>query len=174
VWLESTPGAGTTACVALPLVDAPEPVDQTLSSQRPARSRRAGTILVVEDEPALLALLSRALTLAGYRVLSASDGRQALEVARGLDRRADLVVTDVVMPGLDGRELARRLEESWPDTRFLFMSGYSEAVVAAEGLMQPGSAFIAKPFSIEALLSRVDTLVPPPPGDTTGPEAPAP
>jgi PAS domain S-box-containing protein len=161
VWLESTPGQGTTACIALPCTAAPQSVGgRVLVASAPPR--RTGTVLVVEDEEGVLTLISTTLARRGHEVLAASDGTRALDIAEIAGGHFDLVITDVVMPGMDGRELALRLRARWPGTPVLFISGYSDGGGAAEAFKSPGSGFLAKPFSPEVLLARVDTMLRPP------------
>jgi CheY-like chemotaxis protein len=161
VWLESAPGRGTTACIALPCTAAPQP-----SAERPSASapppRRTGTVLVVEDEEGVRTLICRTLVRHGHEVLAAGDATRALELAEIAGGHFDLAITDVVMPGMDGRELATRLRARWPGTPVLFISGYSESPVAAEAFTGPGSGFRATPFPPEVLLRRVDARLRPP------------
>jgi CheY-like chemotaxis protein len=118
----------------------------------------AETILLVEDEPAVRQVAARMLTLAGYRVLEASDGVEALEVFDSAAADIALVVTDVVMPRLGGAELARRLRERSPRLRVLFTSGYTEDAMVVERLDR-GQAFLQKPYLPVALTGRVRALL---------------
>jgi DNA-binding NtrC family response regulator len=114
-----------------------------------------GTILLVDDEEALLSLTSERLTESGYTVLTAGDGVQALEVANGFDGPIHLLLTDVAMPRMGGLALARSIAELRPDTRILFMTGHAEPEVAT--LETPNSRIesIPKPFTLGILLERV-------------------
>jgi CheY-like chemotaxis protein len=121
-----------------------------------AASRDAApTVLLVEDEPGVRAVVRRMLTRGGYTVLEASNGREALEIADGAGGRLDVVVTDVVMPELGGRAFAERLARLHPQVRVLFMSGYTDDEILRRGLAVPGAAFLEKPFSAERLLAAV-------------------
>jgi CheY-like chemotaxis protein len=111
--------------------------------------------LVVEDEAALRDVAGRILSGAGYHVLTADGGAQALELAAGHEGIIDLLVSDVVMPGMLGKELAERLVDARPDTRVLYMSGYAQPVLASQGTLDPGVALLEKPFTAAALLSAV-------------------
>jgi two-component system cell cycle sensor histidine kinase/response regulator CckA len=110
---------------------------------------------VVEDEAALREVACRILSGAGYHVLAADGGPQALELAAGYDGVIDLLVSDVVMPGMLGKELAERLVGSRPGTRVLYMSGYAQPVLASQGTLDPGVALLEKPFTATDLLTAV-------------------
>ena len=160
VWFESAPGAGTTARVCLPRVA--QPANEPAAASEPALAVPGrGTVLVVEDEPQVRGLISRALEGAGYTVLVAEDGRQGLELVRRMDAVLDLVVTDAVMPNLGGRELIARLAAERPGLRALLVSGYASA--APDPAEPPGAApaFLAKPFTPSALLDRVRACLAP-------------
>jgi PAS domain S-box-containing protein len=157
VWLESATGAGTTARVCLPLAaaaagaPAPSPAPRPATATAPAR----GTVLVVEDEPALLALLVETLSRAGCTVLSAGDGEAALEVARRSDGTLDLLLTDVVMPRVGGRDLVTRLASERPGLRVLMISGYAWGPPDWTPPDGARVAFLQKPFAPSTLLERV-------------------
>ena len=118
-------------------------------------SGRGETVLVVEDQPAVLSLAERILTRSGYRVLTADGPAAALELAREHAAEVDLLLTDVVMPDMNGRELAERIEGENPGLRILYMSGYAEDVVTHHGAPEEGVDFIAKPFTAKQLVRRV-------------------
>jgi len=149
-------GSGTTVKVYLPLVDELAP-----GEPRRAETAKHGTetILVVEDDSGLRALTKRILLGAGYQVFIASNGREALEIIESSRRELALVVTDVMMPEMGGQELASVLQRTRPNTRILYVSGFTANVVVAEGGLEPGVAFIAKPFSSQALLTTVRQLL---------------
>jgi signal transduction histidine kinase/CheY-like chemotaxis protein len=116
---------------------------------------RSGTILVVEDAADLRELTERILTRNGYRVITASDGLMAIEAAHSYDGKIDLLLTDVVMPKMHGKDLADVIVSTRPDTRVLFMSGYAEPMLGKSGILDPGILLIEKPFTAETLLTRV-------------------
>ncbi len=125
-------------------------------------SQPVETILVVDDEPSIRNLIGRVLEHQGYHVLQACSGQEALSVAADHRGRIDLLVTDVVMPRMDGFTLGERLVELRPDTQVLFISGHANLSVAApEGLEGGGQAFLLKPFTHDRLLrtirERLDT-----------------
>jgi len=100
-------------------------------------------------------LVHRALERQRYRVIEASDGATARRICSQHEGPIDLVLTDVVMPGMTGRELYQRLAQVRPGLKVLFMSGYTENVIAHHGILEPGTAFVQKPFSVQDLLQRV-------------------
>jgi len=151
--VESAPGAGTTFRMYLPRVDAP--LAAATAPQRAAAAAGSGTILLVEDERLVRVLARKVLEQAGYRVLAAEGGAQALELARGHSGVIDLLLTDVVMPEMSGREVVRRLLQERPAVRVLYMSGYSDEAVAQHGVLDAGTSFIAKPFTPTTLATKV-------------------
>jgi CheY-like chemotaxis protein len=153
VWADSQPGHGTTIKVYLPMTAAvAEPVAEAALHRPVARGE---LVLVVEDEEQVRTVAARALTEAGYRVLVAESGDRALEMMRQNGSRPALALVDVVMPGLSGSELAAELARIIPGTRVLFTSGYTDGEILRRGLLEPGAAFLAKPFSPEALVRAV-------------------
>jgi CheY-like chemotaxis protein len=160
--VESAVGAGTCMRVLLPLaqevphlVTSALPLPDVLLNPAVAVEDGARTLLVVEDEGAVRELVRTALTRAGYRVLAARDGEEALTRAAAHAGRIDLLLTDVVMPGMNGRELALRFRQARPDARVLFMSGFASDVIAADGGLSGDSELLMKPFTPDELLSRV-------------------
>lgn len=113
------------------------------------------TILLTDDQAGVRAPLRRILEESGYRVIEAGGGEEALAVAGGLDGPIHLLLTDVVMPGMSGGELAKRLGESRPKMKVVFMSGFSPEAVATNGNLLPGSSFLSKPFTASDLVDRV-------------------
>jgi two-component system cell cycle sensor histidine kinase/response regulator CckA len=153
VSIASSPGLGTTVTVLLPAA--------ALSSVAPAPSGsapthgRGETLLVVEDEAALRDVAGRILSGAGYRVLSAECGPEALALAARYEGAIDLLVSDVIMPGMLGKDLAERLSMVRPETRVLYMSGYAQPVLHTHGTLDPGVALLEKPFTATDLLTAV-------------------
>jgi two-component system cell cycle sensor histidine kinase/response regulator CckA len=113
------------------------------------------TILVVDDEAPVRALARDILLGAGYRVLEAEDGEQALRVVEEHRGVIHVLLTDIMMPGITGKELANRLAAVRTDTKTIFMSGRASEVVSAAGVLIPVDAFVAKPFTVERLLNKV-------------------
>ena len=122
------------------------------------------TVLLVEDESQVRRLVFEVLQARGYKVLAAKDGLEAIPLEENYADRIDLLITDVVMPGMSGRELAKHVTAARPDTKVLFMSGYTDDAVLRHGVTGPGTAFLQKPFALEDLLQRVRALLDPPEG----------
>ena len=161
VWVESAPGQGTTFCIYLPQPTEPRvseshPTPRDVAVQPRASAKRgAETILVVDDEEAVRSSARRALERSGYTVIAASDGADAVRLFTEQDGRIEMVITDVVMPGLGGRELVGRLKIMSPRLPVLFVSGYTEEGVRQQGVLDPGAAYLEKPFTPEKLLRKV-------------------
>ena len=157
IWLYSELGHGTSFKIYLPRVDAdgPQPAEE---EQRASALDGSETVLVAEDEEAVRLIIAKALEARGYRVLSARDGSEALELAAG-HGGIDLLVTDVVMPDMNGRELSRCLTEARPNLRTLYLSGYTDDAMLHRGVLQEGVAFLQKPFSLGALARKVRDVI---------------
>jgi CheY-like chemotaxis protein len=120
------------------------------------RSRGGGeAVLVVEDEEMVRDLVATALADAGYDVVIASDGPEALEAAQRRPEGFDLLVTDVIMPGMNGRELSDRLLEDMPDLKVLYMSGYTQNAIGEQGVLDSNVRFLQKPFTLASLTQKV-------------------
>lgn len=156
VRLASTPGVGTTAEVFLPAVDAPAvlPAGSTGAPAAPPGTR----VLLVEDEHTLRFAVRRMLERRGYFVVEAANGRDAL-AALETGALPDVVITDVVMPELDGRAFVREAEARWPGLRVLFISGYTAAEAGHAGTVLDGRPLLQKPFTAPALYAAVDALM---------------
>jgi CheY-like chemotaxis protein len=154
VTVASTLGAGTTFEIFLPRHrGAPSLAQQ---AHAPAADLRGGeTILVVEDEPALVRLATRALEDQGYVVLTATNAADALRLASSHAGEIHLLLSDVVMPEMNGRDLAAALQKLRPTLKLLFMSGHTAGIIASRGLLAPGLALIEKPFTRVALAEKV-------------------
>ncbi|MGE5091804.1 MAG: response regulator [Bacillota bacterium] len=156
VWIDSRLGQGTSITVDLPAVSEPMPVR---AERVPGPARGRETVLVVEDEPLVRRLARRALEEHGYTVLEASDGREAMaELASG-EHTIGLVLSDLVMPRMSGRELGHEIARRFPGVPVLFMSGYTGEDVRSRGLLEGSAPFVQKPFTPEALARRVRTLL---------------
>jgi len=153
IWVESTPGIGTRFSIYLPRVEeAVEPKTPRTTAEPLTGSE---TILVVEDEGAVRTLVRRALERYGYRVLTAGTPNEAIELARVTGDRIDLLISDVVLPQMSGRALADRILPTTPETRLLFMSGYTDDAIVHHGVLDEGTPFIQKPFTPQALARKV-------------------
>ncbi len=159
----SEPGRGATFKIYLPQAEGanPQAPEQKHLKHMP---RGRETVLVVEDEPSVRALAVRVLSEQGYRVLEAADGEEALRVARDhAGEELHLLVTDVVMPKMGGKELSEMLKSVWPEMKVLFTSGYTDDVVVRHGVLDPPIDFLQKPFTPGTLATKVrevDELVP--------------
>jgi two-component system, cell cycle sensor histidine kinase and response regulator CckA len=154
IWLYSEPGQGTVFKVYLP-AEIESDAQPAATPDRVELPRGTETILIVEDEPQIRNLALDCLTSYGYDVLSASNGLEALQLIESLQRPLDLVLTDVVMPKLSGRELSERISTLQPSARVLFMSGYTNDSVVNHGILDGATWFIQKPFTLESLVKRV-------------------
>jgi PAS domain S-box-containing protein len=169
IWVYSEVGKGTTFKIYLPRVAS---VGETAVAQLPAaadsRAAEPGTetILVVEDEANLRYLARQFLEKQGYRVIEAADGAVAMQIAVAHEGVIHLLLTDVIMPGMNGRELAQRISEIRPNVKVLYMSGYTENVVGHNGMLDAGVRLLQKPFNLRDLKSKVREVL------DTGPTPP--
>jgi two-component system, cell cycle sensor histidine kinase and response regulator CckA len=157
--VESEPGKGARFSIYLPrstgTVDPGKVEQEEKQAPPPAAAQSRETILVVEDEPANLRLITRMLRRQGYTVLAAGSPDKALQVARKRLGEIQLLITDVIMPDMNGRDLARSLLSSCPQMKCLFMSGYTADVIATHGVLAAEVSFIQKPFSEKALAGKI-------------------
>jgi PAS domain S-box-containing protein len=156
IFVDSQPQRGTTFRAYFPRVDGREDAaaaQDTMGLPRAEHGRE--TILLVEDEANLRSLARQYLETQGYTILEAEDGAAALQIVDGHQGDIDLLLTDVIMPGMNGRELATRIARLLPKLRVLYMSGYTENVVGHEGTLDPGVNLLQKPFSLPVLKERV-------------------
>lgn len=157
IWLYSEVGQGTCFKIYWPRNTSQQ---KTQVAQRVTQVQSGeGTILVVEDEEILRILTVRLLKTGGYFVIAAASGHEALELARAYDGNIDLLVTDVVMPNMNGKILADRLAKERPSTQVLYVSGYTENTIVHRGVLDENVEFLAKPFSRDVLLERVRNLL---------------
>jgi hypothetical protein len=161
IWVYSELGHGTSFKIYLPRVDAV--ADATAAAAHVEMPRGTETVLLVEDAAAVRAVAKQTLERQGYTVLEASNGADALHLAERHQGPIHLVVTDVVMPRLSGRELADQLSVARPETRVLFMSGYTDDSVVRHGILEGGVAYFQKPFSPDGLARKVREVLDAPP-----------
>jgi len=154
VFAESRIGDGSTFYVYLPRVE--ETIEE-LSSNAMQETEKSGceTVLLVEDEESVRELVRVTLGSRGYKVLEAENGEHGLRIAEETKERIDVLVTDVVMPGIGGRELAKKLVAMRPGISVLYLSGYTEDAIVTEGVLAPGTAFLQKPFTLQNLTKKV-------------------
>jgi PAS domain S-box-containing protein len=154
IWCDSEPGRGTSFKIYLPRVELP--VEKSPAEHAVPVSRQGGEkILLVEDEPEVRLLVQKLLKIQGYDVITAAAPDEAISIARHLTHRIDLMVTDIVMPGMSGRQLAELLASTHPDMKVLFMSGYTDDSILQHGVLNPGTAFLQKPFTPASLARKV-------------------
>jgi CheY-like chemotaxis protein len=158
IWVYSEEGMGATFKVYLP-IDGTQ--DMTTGHAEPVRgqwSRGTETVLLVEDAPMIRRLAREIMTRAGYTVIEAADGEQAAQLAGRLPR-IDVLLTDVVMPRLNGIELTAQLRRTRPELRVLFMSGYSDYAIVRNGLLSDRTTYLQKPFTPEELLRKLRSVI---------------
>ncbi len=153
VSVESEPGRGTTFRIFLPEVRREPAKDAAPVSEGAVGGREA--ILLVEDDPAVLDLVRRVLDSNGYAVIAARDGAEAMRASREYRGRIRLLVTDVVMPGMDGRALSEEIRRDRPGIKVLFMSGYSADAIGRNGIIEEGVELIEKPFTPSEFAAKV-------------------
>jgi CheY-like chemotaxis protein len=154
IYVYSEPERGTTFKIYLPKVMAPGPTELPVPV-RPANVRGTETVLVVEDEDGVRSLTCRVLQTYGYTVLEAENGGEALLIAEQHPAPIHLLLTDVVLPRMSGQKLAERLVRTRSELRVLYTSGYTHGSIVNHGALDPGTAFIQKPFTPEALAQKL-------------------
>jgi CheY-like chemotaxis protein len=158
IWVYSEPGRGTTFKIYIPLMEtgrteesAPAPSRKSLEGQE--------TVLLVEDSAGVRGAARQILLRQGYQVLQCSDGDAALALLSQSGQEIHLLLTDIVMPGINGRELAARVQARCPGVRTLYMSGYPDQAVVDQGVLKPGMAYLQKPFSPLSLATKVRVVL---------------
>lgn len=159
VWAYSEPGHGTAFTVYLPETATRTTTGGLEEGERPASYGGSESILIVEDEEIVRDLTERILAAEGYQCLTAATGAEALALLERNGHPVDLVITDIVMPGMGGRELAKAVSRRFPEARILFSSGFTDDEVVRRGLMDIGQPFLEKPWSADQLLRRVRELL---------------
>ncbi len=157
IWVDSQPGRGTTFKICLPRVI--EAVALPPGEREPPRNQDAKsgteTVLLVEDESSVRLITRRFLQKQNYNVLEASHPEEALEICDRYEGHIDLLITDLIMPYMNGHELAEKLSKSYPDLKILYISGYADDTLNSQGILDPDILFLEKPFSSEALAHKV-------------------
>lgn len=161
--IESEPGRGTAFFIYLPLAEAGEPeAAAAVTTRVPAQGHP--TVLLVEDDRTMRRMIERLLSSEGYIVISAADGPDALQALELRGKPVDLLMTDVVMPGMNGRELGLEVASRGLAARTLYMSGYTDEAITKHGVLEPGLAFIYKPFTAESLKEKLQEVLEGPAG----------
>src|SRR5208283_5004969 len=156
IFVDSQPQRGTLIRAYFPRIDGREDAAAAQESLALPRAEHGQeTILLVEDETNLRHLARQYLEIQGYKILAAEDSAAALQIVDGYQGTIDLLLTDVVMPGMNGRELATHISKLLPEVRVLYMSGYTENAIGHDGTLDPGINLLQKPFSLPALKDRV-------------------
>jgi two-component system, cell cycle sensor histidine kinase and response regulator CckA len=161
VAIESAIGKGTTFTILIP-TDAGEDEECAKtreSAEGSASTARSETILVTDDEEPLRRLTCAMLEAKGFHVISASNGEEALELAESSETPIGLLITDVIMPGLNGRQLFEKLNDKLPGLKVLFISGYTSNAIAHHGVLDDGLNFLAKPFQMKLLIDKVEGIL---------------
>ncbi len=157
VQIYSEPGIGTTFTILLPATG--QGVRAEPAAEQKPREGAGETVLIVEDEPAMRKVTGRILSRSGYNVITAADGRKAVEIAASHAGGIDVLLTDVVMPQMSGKEAAEQIRALRPGVKVLFMSGYTQGLLDTQGVVEPGVNLIEKPFSEASLLIRLGQLI---------------
>jgi DNA-binding NtrC family response regulator len=154
IWVYSEPGRGSTFKIYLPFIE------ENVPKAKPAKVRTkqvkgSETVLVVEDEGGVRSLVCQTLASQGYKVLEAAGAAQALKISEQHTEPIHLLLTDVVMPQTDGKKLAMRLSTLHPETKVLYMSGYTDDAIVRHGILNVGTSFLQKPFLPRVLLLKI-------------------
>ena len=157
IWVYSEPGQGATFKIYLPQVDAV--AESIIAAETADIPKGSETVLLVEDDESMRDLTRHCLEMGGYTVLGVRDGEAAIRIASEQKGPIHLLLTDVVMPGINGRQLAESLSVLRPNMRVLYMSGYTADLIAQRGVLEPQVALLEKPFTREALFSKVRTVL---------------
>jgi CheY-like chemotaxis protein len=158
IWVYSEPGKGTTFKLYFPRVA--DPLDDSAANEADTPITLSGeTILVVEDDKAVRELTVKTLQRIGYKILTAATGADAVEISKAHAGHIALLLTDVVMPGMSGAQLADTLLAARPGMKVLYLSGYTENTVVHHGVLDPGVDFLPKPFSRDALARKIGEIL---------------
>jgi CheY-like chemotaxis protein len=156
--IDSKIGQGTSVKLYLPRHHGDHAAGHSFAVRAAEHAVAGETVLVVEDEPVVRSVILEMLAEQGYRILEAVDGPSGLQILRSAER-IDLLVTDVGLPGINGRQVADHARETRPGLKILFITGYAESVAIAEGFLQPGMEMITKPFDLDNLARRIHAMV---------------
>jgi CheY-like chemotaxis protein len=158
VTIDSKIGQGTTVRLYLPRHNGDIAATHASSAAATGHAATGETVLVIEDEPVVRGVILEMLAEQGYRTREAVDGPSGLKILRSSER-IDLLVTDVGLPGMNGRQVADQARETRPDLKILFITGYAESVAIAGGFLQPGMEMITKPFDLDHLARRIRAMI---------------
>jgi len=158
ICVESEPDHGTTFSLYFPRV-APGPTPTVAAAPRERSANRGEQVLLVEDDESVRELITSMLELDGYHVTSMVNGEEALRFLEGTDRTPDLLITDLLLPGMNGAELAKLVQQRHAPMKMLYVSGYSEQIISGEGLLHDDTALLSKPFTRDKLLRSVQNAL---------------
>ncbi len=158
IWVDSEKGKGTTFKIYLPMIKRKQ-TDKEKDSLQAKNKMGNETILVVEDEFMVRELVCDSLRTNGYTILEASNGNEAIEIFSKNSQKIDLILTDVIMPTMSGRKMVEILQKNHPGITALYMSGYTDDAIIKHGVLEPGMAYIQKPFSPKALIQKVQEVL---------------
>jgi CheY-like chemotaxis protein len=159
VMVYSEPGRGTTFKIYLPAHEKDEGVQPAPEERAEPAPSGTETVLVVEDELALRVIISEVLEAAGYKVLEAAGPEEATVIARSHTEQIALILSDVILPRMSGRELSAALRSAHPEARVLFMSGYTDDAIGHHGILEAGVHFLQKPFATDKLLRKLREIL---------------
>lgn len=157
IWVDSKPGEGASFKVQFPRID--QPAKSVAKEETVSMPTGSETILLVEDEESVRRIALEVLSVLGYQVFEAANGQQALQIAEIYNRPIDLLLTDVVMPRMNGRELSEKVKALHPETAVLFMSGYNDDIISNHGALDENVQFLSKPFTPLVLADRVRQIL---------------
>jgi two-component system cell cycle sensor histidine kinase/response regulator CckA len=158
IWIYSEPRQGTTFKIYFPHAQG-EIAPATTKEKLEQELLGSETVLVVEDEVAVRTLAGRILRDRGYIALEATEGMEALQMVQEYSGVIHLILTDVIMPGMSGKELVSKIEKMRPDIKALYISGYTDEAIVRHGILDPDVAFLEKPFTINGFLSKVQEVL---------------
>ena len=157
IWLYSEPGKGTTFNIYFP--QAARQPDKKPGKEKKNATTGAETILVVEDQDQVRKMICLMLKQQGYFIIEAENGQKGIETALSHNGKIDLLITDVVMPGLNGKELFNELSKSMPDLKVLFISGYPREIISYHGILEEGLNFLQKPVPLDLLTRKIREII---------------
>ncbi|MCW5960220.1 MAG: PAS domain S-box protein [Pyrinomonadaceae bacterium] len=157
IWVESTPNEGTSFAIQFPRIDTPP--EQSIAETAAKIPSGHETILLVEDEDQIRRAAVEVLNVLGYEVFEASSGMQALQLAKLYQHPIHLLLTDVIMPRMNGRELAEKIKEIHPETTVLYMSGYTDDIISKHGVLDEDVHFLSKPFTPSILATKIREIL---------------
>lgn len=157
IYVESEPGQGAAFEIYFPAASRGD--ESAPAAEKPGLRRGTETVLVVDDDRSIQTLIEAILKPLGYEVLLATDGREALQVCGEHPGKIDLLLTDVIMKGMNGKELATQLQALRPETRVIFMSGYTDDLIAPHGILEPGVNFLQKPITFAVLMRKFEEVL---------------